>query len=279
VGGLAIIIALMGAPVWASPPAPRLPQGHRPAAGDRVAPNLVRRADGSYEHRDRANGFAATIHPDGSVTFRQIARVKFEKTTIIDQVLHGKTKPTQDEQFNDKSNTLLHRGAQTDTKSDPAIDYGPYGEPVILAKFGTRMGGLADWVTKGQTAKARRDFLANTATLRARLRTEMQRARERQAMLDLGDSLRAIWSDSTLDAATRRRRIFELWDDCAEASAAGSPEDAARAEAGTKARRVIEAFVRRTARPDSRDAYSQAELGRLNASRRSVARFDPYPTQ
>lgn len=277
-GWLAIVVVLGASPAWAGPPAPRLPPGYRPARGDRITPDLIRHADGSYEHRNRDAGFAATIHTDGSVTFRAIARVKIDSSRWLDYV-RGEPKPTRDEQFNAKSNTLLHRGAHTDTKNDPSIETGPYGAAPILVAVGGRMGGLADWLTKGSESRARHDFLVNTATLRARLRAETQREHERRAIADLGATMRAIWSDTTLDDASRRRALFELWDDCAEAREDASPEDAARAEAGAKARRVIEAFVRRTAAPNSKGAYTATELTRLNAARRSVARFDPYTTR
>jgi hypothetical protein len=272
---LAIVCALGASSASASPPPPRLPPGYRPANGDRVVPELIRHADGSYEHRNRDAGFAATIHTDGSVTVRSIARVKIHSSRVLD-ALRGKPQPTDDEKFNAKSNTLTKRGAQTDTKNDPVIQNGSYGAAPILFSMGAQIGGLADWLTKGSQSRARHDFLVHTATLRARLRAETQRARERQAIADLGATMRAIWADTTLDAAARRRALFELWDDCAEAGEASSPEDVARAEAGAKARRVIEAFMRRTAVPNSAKAYTATELGRLNAARRSVARFDPY---
>lgn len=271
----AIAVALWASSASASPPLPRLPRGYRPAAGERITPELIRHADGSYEHRNRDAGFAATIHPDGTVTFRDIVRVKIHSSKILDY-MRGKPQPTDDERFNAKPNTLLHRGAQTDTKHDPSIDNGGYGAAPIMFGVGAQIGGLADWLTKGSQSRARHDFLVNTATLRARLRAETQRARERQAIAELGATMRAIWADTTKDASARRRALFELWDDCAEAGEAASAEDVARAEAGAKARRVIEAFVRRTAAASTANAFTASELARLNAARRSVARFDPY---
>jgi hypothetical protein len=274
----AIACALWAPSVHASPPPPRLPPGYRPAKTDGVVPDLIRRADGSYEFRDRDAGFAATIHADGSVTFRDIARVKVHKSKILDY-LRGRPQPTDDERFNAKSNTLVHRGAQTDSKNDPVVNNGRYGAAPIMFGVGAQIGGLSDWLTKGSQSRARHDFLVNTATLRARLRAEAQRERERRAIAELGDTMRAIWADTSRDAAARRRALFELWDDCAEAGESASPEDVARAEAGAKARRVIEAFVRRTAVPNTANAYSAAELARLNAKRRSTVRFEPYASR
>lgn len=270
-----LAVLLTASLLLAEPPPPRLPAGYRPA-GPRASQHLIRRADGSYEHRDRSSGFVATIHADGEVTFRRVPRIEPQSPTILGFDWRGRPKRPDDERFNEVPNTLVHRGAGPDSKHDPVVEYGPYGAPPILAGVGLRMGGLADLLTRGKTARARREFLDDTAPLRARLRAEYQRVREREALAALGERLRSIWSDPTLDAATKRRRIFELWDDCVEAGPTPSTEDAARAQASAKARRVIEAFVRREAPAASREAFAPAELRRLNAARRSRASFDPY---
>lgn len=270
-----LAVLLTASLLLAEPPPPRLPTGYRPAAPG-AGQNLIRRADGSYEHRDRSSGFVATIHPDGEVTFRRVPRIEPQPPTILGFDWRGRPKRPEDERFHEVPNTLVRRGTGPESKQDPLVDYGPYGAPPILASIGVRMGGLADLLTRGKTARARREFLDNTAPLRARLRAEYQRVREREAIAALGERLQAIWSDPSLDAATKRQRIFELWDDCLEVGPAMSTEDAARAQASAKARRVIEAFVRREAPATSPDAFAPAELRRLNAARRSRASFDPY---
>ena len=78
--------------------------------------------------------------------------------------------------------------------------------------------------------------------------------------------------------------LFTLWDDCEEATPEGpgatksveATLDQARADAGTKARKQIVAFIRDELPAGSADAYSSAELERLNASRQSRERFSPY---
>ena len=52
--------------------------------------------------------------------------------------------------------------------------------------------------------------------------------------------------------------------------------DARRRSAGEQARRRIEAFIRTMAPRGSAHAFTNAELERLNARRRSRQRFDPY---
>lgn len=262
--------------LWADPPPARVPPGLRPAQNRASGDSIVRHADGTYEHRDRDSGFVATIHPDGRVTFRKLARIEVDPPTLLGYDWRLRSKRPDDERWNEVPNTLVHRGAQTDTKNDPVINSGSYGAAPILFSLGGRIGGLADWLTRAKRSKARRDFLANTEALRTKLRTESQRSAERRAIVDLAKRLGAIWTNPSLDAATRKRRIFELWDDCAETDdgAEETPPDA-----GTKAREVIVAFVQQAAPATSRDGFSRTELDRLNAKRRSRARFDPYSTR
>ena len=76
-----------------------------------------------------------------------------------------------------------------------------------------------------------------------------------------------LWA-ATPDLAGRKRGLFELWDDCAEA---GSDEIIA---GGTAARGIVIGAIR--ARLHGPDAYTAAELAALNASRHSKAVFAPY---
>ncbi len=67
-------LGLMLAPA----PAPNLKPGTVATDGD-VGPRgieLQRGRGGSFRHRDRVNGFDATIHADGRVTFRNVTRMK-----------------------------------------------------------------------------------------------------------------------------------------------------------------------------------------------------------
>ena len=72
------------------------------------------------------------------------------------------------------------------------------------------------------------------------------------------------------DARRKRRLLFTLWDECAEAGAS-DVVTTARAVRG-----AILAFIRRRLPRGSRAAYSDAELDALNAARTSRERFDPY---
>lgn len=263
-----LVVVLLG------PPPPRVPSSKptRSAAGDRN--QLVRNADGSYGYRNPDAGFRATIHADGTVTFAPIPRIALEPPVVLG--LSRRKKVSELDRFNAKSNTLVHRGAAPDTKSDPVVKWGPYGQPAILVGFGGRFGGIADLVVGRKNSLAKRDFLARTAELRATLAEQARRTAERTALLGLMDQLSAIWDDPTRSAIERRRRIFEIWDDCLEHVSGASLDHDARAGAAGRGRRIIDAFIRRVAPAASRDGYSLRELDALNASRRSAESFDPY---
>jgi hypothetical protein len=72
------------------------------------------------------------------------------------------------------------------------------------------------------------------------------------------------------DVATRKRDLFDLWDDCAESG------DDAMVAAGSTARSYVIGFIRAKLPADSPDAYTAAELADLNAHRRSIQSFAPY---
>jgi hypothetical protein len=276
------VVALLVA--WAAPqepPSPRVPAGAARTAEARAgAPHLIRRSDGGYEHRDRAAGFAATIHPDGRVTMRDLAPIAVESPKVLGFDLSGKPSRSAYDKFNEHPNTLVHRGTTPDSKHDLLVNWGPYGAPPIPLSAGGSIGGLADIASATRRATAKREFLERTAPLRERLEAEHRREAETAALVRLEAELRAIWSDESQPLAARKRRLFQRWDECAEAppKAAAPPtsDERARTRAGVQARRRIEAFIRTSAPHGTRDGYSAAELRRLNDRRHSRARFDPY---
>lgn len=237
----------------------------------------MRLGDGSYEHRDRDAGFVATIHSDGRVTFRSVAPVALRLPEVLGRdMLMRKRKTSDDEDFNARSNTLVHRGSTADAKNDLLINWGPYGKAPIMLSAGGRFGGLADLRAAGKGARAKAAFLERTRPLRERLAAEHRRRVERDALVELGARMSAIWNDPGASAWERKQRLFALWDDCVELGPEAGAEETARAGAAGKARRRIEAFIRREAAPGSAAAFTATELTRLNARRTSKARFDPY---
>lgn len=268
---MSIALHLVGASLIASlgPPAPRVPPS-KPTRTASEAPNaLVRRADGGYEYRDADAGFSATIHADGTVTFHKVARIKIGVPSILGL---GKRVRSAFDQFNDKSNTLERRGTTTDSKRDPTVEHGPYGAPPILVSFGGRFGGISDLLVGSRTSKAKREFLTRTTDLRESLAADARARNEQAALLALMDALAEIWAEGTTPEQ-RRRRIFELWDECEPAG--GDSQDAST-PASRRARQVIDAFVRRVAPASSKVGYTLRELDALNAVRTSRETFDPY---
>jgi len=80
-------------------------------------------------------------------------------------------------------------------------------------------------------------------------------------------NLERLWRVSG-DVAARKQAVFELWDDCAET---GEQE---LVEGGEQARALLARWVQ--TKLTGAAAYTDDELRRLNANKRSKARFDPY---
>jgi hypothetical protein len=82
-------------------------------------------------------------------------------------------------------------------------------------------------------------------------------------------NLQWLWSKTT-DPAERKQAVFELWDEVAEAG------DDDLVAGGTAARTYLIGFVRAHLPRGSTDAFTAAELERLNAHRISREQFAPY---
>ncbi len=116
-------------------------------------------------------------------------------------------------------------------------------------------------------------FLQATESLRAELCRSHQRETLDRAIAELRVRLREVWHDPRVPAEVRRRRLFELWDDCIEAH-----DDPELARRGAAIRAMVITFVRETLPRGSPDAYGEAELALLDARRSSRAHFRPYET-
>jgi hypothetical protein len=99
----------------------------------------------------------------------------------------------------------------------------------------------------------------------AQFRTQ-QLAQSRQFMQNNLERLVA----SVTDPASLKQGLFELWDDCAET---GSDELVA---GGKAARQQLIGFIRARLPAGTPDAFTVAELERLNRHRRSRSAFAPY---
>jgi hypothetical protein len=235
-----LVLALALAPAVTDVDVDELPRA-RPLRLDRTD-------DGGYRHRDRDAGFEATIDPDGTVTFRDIAPVRVEFP-----------RPKPPEQREEDGDPNRHPQPQLEL-----LPPGSLGPLPMLVSVGLRFGGRAD-LGKQRKSLAKRKLLQQTAELRAKMAAQSRGKREREALFVLMNDLASLWKDDTRTAAAKRRAIFEVWDDCDEGNT------------GVRARARIEAFVRQHV--TGAVGFTQAELAKLNAERRSSRQFDPYATR
>ncbi len=113
-------------------------------------------------------------------------------------------------------------------------------------------------------AAEREWFMEETEAIRERLEDAARATAVTTSLRRLRGRLRSIWQDETETPSHRRRMIFDLWDE--------SSEDGD----GTAARQVVIDFVVETLPAAGPDRYPADELARLNASRSSTLRFNPY---
>ncbi|MCC6875183.1 MAG: hypothetical protein IT378_12825 [Sandaracinaceae bacterium] len=115
--------------------------------------------------------------------------------------------------------------------------------------------------------RAERDwFMRHTEELRDRLEAE-HRERTMQASLQtLRGRLARVWASESRSYEARRRRIFDMYNDCDDGGD------------GEGARRAILSFIRTTLPRGSPNAYTVEEIERFNAlrARESRPRFEPY---
>lgn len=253
-----------------SPPAPppRLPpsgaqiRGQRQVeraqaarAGETTAQLGLREAsDGGYLYADPGGRFKAHIAGDGAVTFanrwRQLARRRRVRNR--------------------------ERGVCCGT---PAGGLGP----AINVLGGAPVAGPTEWAfgVRGHdpAGAAKAGFLTRTAALRTKLAHQDMRRQMGAALDRLEDALVRLWADPDIDLARKRALLFARWDGLADApplSGGVSDLDRLRASYAQRARRRIEAFVRRELPRGTANAFSAAELQHLNASRRAPIEFAPY---
>jgi hypothetical protein len=112
-------------------------------------------------------------------------------------------------------------------------------------------------------AAERERFMEDNAELIERLEDEHRARTRSRGMGALRGRLAQIWQNEERTPEQRKRAIFAMWDEIEE-SDDGSARDA------------IEEFIRRELPEGSEHGYTQGEMARLNATRESRERFDPY---
>lgn len=108
-------------------------------------------------------------------------------------------------------------------------------------------------------------FMRETEGMREELQDAARERERAQLGRRMAASAQRVWDTEERTPESRRRRIFTLWDRCAEGDGDG---DAARAG--------ILGWVRRQLPAGSEHAFTEAELASFNARRQSAAAFAPY---
>jgi hypothetical protein len=145
------------------------------------------------------------------------------------------------------------------------------------------------------------DFLRRTFEMRVAMAIAWNQEQIDRQLESLDRELLDIWTDDARALAQRKATLHALWEECGSGIPGGpapgpaaaihsskveeEPElkaaiegevDRARRIAGGRARRIIEAFVRRHAAEGSEDGFTRRELKRLNTGAKASDRFEPY---
>lgn len=116
----------------------------------------------------------------------------------------------------------------------------------------------------------KRKYLKNTKVIREAKAQDFKRENLTQSLSDLGNRLTALWFDDTLSVTTKKQRLFDMWEECAEE---GSEAVLMMSEI---VRTSIKSFIRQNMPKSTELAYTDEDLMRLNKNRKSKAEFNPY---
>ena len=236
-------------------------------------PQLEPIGGGRLRHKDPR--FTAIIAPDGSVEFRDVV-IEPDATVMGIDLLTGKLRPPKPVARDNFEERALYPQGPPTAPTMVGLGGGFGGLlGALVSKIRRKAGGLGkDSGRANMPAKVR--FLAQTEGLRTRMAHAWLKARLAEQRGRLVEEVLALWRDPSLPLAERKRRIFQMWDDCAEPAELRTPTDEIQAAAAVEARVRIEGLIRMLAPRGSPQQFTAAELAEFNAQRRSRARFDPY---
>jgi len=297
-------------PPTSEPTPPDAPAEDAPAATPEPAPTPVpdtpaapaeSPAPATTEREDQPQGLSLSLrgHRESDAPGSPLSpRVRWTPTGPSGGALHGGVPDGPQPQDRPKPRSLdeagfLQRRNGNIVYRDPLKRFNatlhPDGRVTFRNRIGnpftTGMPGLHEGIREASGEELYRDA-------KNKLLDETQELREAYAMRNATQSidhqlrsleyqLREIWHEVAMSAQDRRKLLFERWDECEEGQSkpsdgAGTELEVARQEAGDRARRMIEAFIRRTLPQGSPDAFSDDELRAFNARRTSAQRFSPY---
>jgi hypothetical protein len=113
-------------------------------------------------------------------------------------------------------------------------------------------------------------LMDSTRAERIELRREHDQERMERALVDLPYYLQAVWCVPEWSLETRKRVLFQLWDEVAEDG------NELVVEGGRIARSEIARFIANHLPVTSADAFTAAELAAFNRERTSRNAFQPY---
>ncbi|MFO0681395.1 MAG: hypothetical protein U0234_05055 [Sandaracinus sp.] len=237
-------------------------------------PTRVAAADALHDDEGPSQpGPPATLHPEspdhGPTAQEAVAQTEeylgaraAEKTYITQRTFH----------LTPHTDGTLHwqgTGFEAVIHPDGTVTFSDH--PDVSMDWSRGQGGfdITDMIMHGAGqdpyAAEREWFMDHAEATVERLEREARERHATDSMGNLRSRLREIWSDTSEPASSRRRQIFELWDEL---------EDG---EGGAPARQAVISFIRREIPESGADSYTMIELARLNANRESAERFDPYP--
>lgn len=163
------------------------------------------------------------------------------------------------------------------------------GRPPRMSFPNFHMSGPVEWLMRisdqDPLRREKAEFLEKTRVIRQQQAIEFSRNNIARALASLESELSAIWARREFSEQARRQLLFARWDECDERlnvmpvgmpSELASQIDRERVKAASRARRQIEAFIRRAAPREGESAFAASELKTLNLSRMSAEPFDPY---
>ncbi len=217
----------------------------RPHVTTRPAPELTHRSDGSYHWQGPA--FAATITRNGEVSFSDRTIEFIRPGPLGDPYLDAELAEDREHLADINDNPYvsphvadaLNRPAQTANVTF-RVDI---GDAIARAR------GEDPYYAE------RRWFMRETGTLRRRLQRRAHERRYQRADRRLRGRLIRLWEDDSRTAVARRAAVVAMWN---RFDGSG---------AGTRARGVIEQFVRDYLPAGSEHAFPSGELQRAGAFR------------
>ena len=241
---------------------------------DLLDPSRVAAADALHDDTGPSQpGLPATLNPEGPEHGPTAEEAVAQTEAYLGAAAAAKTYITQRTfHLTPHTDGTLHwqgTGFEAVIHPDGSVSFSDHPDVAMDFAHGSGSFDITDAIMRGAGQDPYRDerewFMEHAESTITRLETQARTEQHAHSLTGVRARLRRIWDDTGQSAAARRRSIFEVWDELAEG------------EEGAPARETVISFIRREIPDTSADSYTMIELARLNASRESAERFDPYP--